>query len=136
MFVGDAALLRLARREGAVADVLQAAAAGKPRALKAVQSLGESLGRLVANLVNLLNPRVVVMGGSLQEVLALARGHVEAALDEQAMAAARGMVELRPAALGKDGPLLGAAELAFGPLLADPPAAVGSLAGVAVTSAL
>jgi predicted NBD/HSP70 family sugar kinase len=136
MFVGDAALLRLARREGAVADVLQAAAAGKPRALKAVQSLGESLGRLVANLVNLLNPRVVVMGGSLQEVLVLARGHVEAALDEHAMAAARGMVELRSAALGKDGPLLGAAELAFAPLLADPLGVVGSLRRVAVTSVL
>ncbi len=134
MFVGDAALLRLADSDGVVDDVLRAAANGGSKALSAVQSLADSLGRAVANMVNLLNPRLVVMGGSLEEVLALAQVQVEAALDQHAMAASRGMVELRPAALGQDGPLLGAAELAFGPLLADPLGAVGSLP-VAVASA-
>lgn len=127
MFVGDAALLRLAGCSGDVEDVLRDAAAGVAVAMKAVQSVADSLGRAVANMVNLLNPRLVVMGGSLQKVLALAQVQVEAALDQHAMAAARAMVELRPAALGEDGPLLGAAELAFGPLLADPLAAVESL---------
>ena len=134
MFVGDAALLRLADSDGVVDDVLHAATEGEPRALKAVQSLADSLGRAVANMVNLLNPRLVIMGGSLQEVLALAQVQVEAALDQHAMTASRGMVELRPAGLGQDGPLLGAAELAFGPLLADPLGAVGSLP-VAVATA-
>lgn len=133
MFVGDAALLRLADCDGAVGDVLRAAGQGETRALRAVQSLGDSLGRAGANLVNLLNPRLVVMGGSLQEVLALAQADVEAALDRHAMAAARSMVELRPSALGEDGALLGAAELAFGPLLGDPLGAVGSLRRAAVS---
>jgi hypothetical protein len=59
--------------------------------------------------------------------LTLAQVQVEAALDQHAMAASRSMVELRPSALGEDGSLLGAAELAFGPLLADPLNAVGAL---------
>ena len=120
MFVGDAALLRLAGYDGGVDEVLRDAADGVELALKAVQLLADSLGRAVANMVNLLNPRLVVMGGSLQDVLALAQGFVETALDQNAMAAARGMVELRPSALGEDASLLGAAELAFGALLADP----------------
>ena len=127
MFVGDAALLRLAGSHGDVADVLCAAAKGEPMALKAVQKVAESLGLAVANMVNLLNPRLVIMGGSLEEVLALAQTQVETALDQHAMAAARSMVELRATGLGEDGSLLGAAELAFGPLLADPLGALAAL---------
>ncbi len=135
-FVGDTALLRLARRHGALADepvaeqgqaadgqvdqVLRAAAAGHEPALHAVRLLARDLGRVVANVVNLLNPAMVVMGGSLRDVLVLAQAHVEAALDRHALPGARDMVRLQPAALGEDGSLLGAAELAFGPLLADP----------------
>ncbi|HEX4016868.1 MAG TPA: ROK family transcriptional regulator [Frankiaceae bacterium] len=131
MFVGDAALLRLAGSESDpeadVQVVLKAAADGEQSALKAVQSLAESLGFAVANMVNLLNPRLVVMGGSLENVLILAQVQVEAALDQHAMAAARSMVELRTSGLGEDGSLLGAAELAFGPLMADPLSTLAAL---------
>ena len=51
------------------------------------------------------------------------------------MAKAREMVELRPSTLGEDGPLLGAAELAFQPLLADPLSAIGTVPELASTSA-
>jgi predicted NBD/HSP70 family sugar kinase len=135
MFVGDAALLRLAGcdsdDDSDVDRVLCAAANGEERALKAVQTVAGSLGLAVANMVNLLNPRLVVMGGSLENVLNLAQSQVETSLDQHAMAAARGMVELRTTGLGEDGSLLGAAELAFGPLLADP---LGALASVPVTA--
>ncbi len=127
MYIGDAALVRLAGADGDVDDVLRAAAKGEDAALKAVQVLAESLGFAVANMVNLLNPRLVVMGGSLEDVLTLAQLQVEAALDQHAMAAARSMVELRASGLGEDGSLLGAAELAFGPLMADPLGALVSL---------
>jgi predicted NBD/HSP70 family sugar kinase len=82
-------------------------------------------------MVNLLNPRLVVMGGSLEDVLSIAQLQVEAGLDQHAMASARAMVELRTSGLGEDGPLLGAAELAFGSLLADPLGAVASVPGTA-----
>jgi hypothetical protein len=50
----------------------------------------------------------------------VARSSVEAALERQGLAAERAAVALLPCALGGDASLVGAAELAFGPLLADP----------------
>ena len=75
------------------------------------------------------------MGGSLEDVLTLAQTHLETALDQHAMAAARSMVELCATGLGEDGSLLGAAELAFSPLLADPLGALASLPVAAGRSA-
>lgn len=119
-FLGDEALVRLGGRDGTVDDVLAAAARGELWALRAVEAVGTSLGRVVANIVNLLNPQVLVMGGSMRDILTVARPSVEATLESQGLAAERAAVDLLPCALGGDGSLVGAAELAFGPLLADP----------------
>lgn len=127
-FLGDDALVRLGGREGTSDDVLEAAARGERWAVRAVESVATSLGRVVANIVNLLNPQVLVMGGSMRDILTVARSSVEAALESQGLAAERATVALLPCALGRDASLVGAAELAFGPLLADP-MTVTSLAG-------
>lgn len=124
-YVGEAALLRLAGRTApptgtSVAEVLAAARAGEEAARNGVRSVALALGRTVANLVNLLNPQAVIMGGSLAAVLDLCRFEVEQELDRRAMSEARRGVQLRTAGLGDDSSLLGAAELAFGPLLSDP----------------
>jgi predicted NBD/HSP70 family sugar kinase len=130
-FIGDGALMRLSRRRvapsrEAVAAVLAAARSGDEGASAGVRKLAESLGRALANLVNLLNPQMIVLGGSLAGVLEVARAEIDAALDRHAMDAARRMVDLQAAALGDDSSLLGAAELAFRPLLADPAGAVAT----------
>ena len=130
-FLGDDALVRLGGRAGTSEDVLDAAARGERWAVQAVESVGTSLGRVVANIVNLLNPQVLVMGGSMRDILTVARSSVEAALESQGLAAERAVVALLPCALGRDASLVGAAELAFGPLLADP-LTVTSLAGAGV----
>lgn len=124
-FIGEATLLRLAGRAGppdpdVVADVLAAARAGDPVATHGVAQVAGSLGLVLANLVNLLNPQVVVLGGALAGVFATRRADVLAALESQAMGAARAMVEVRLSALGGDSSLLGAAEMAFSSLLTDP----------------
>jgi predicted NBD/HSP70 family sugar kinase len=75
---------------------------------------------VLANLVNLLNPQVVVLGGVLAGVFGCAHSEVLRQLDAQAMPAARAIVEVRASALGADSSLLGAAELTFQGLLADP----------------
>jgi predicted NBD/HSP70 family sugar kinase len=129
-YVGEGALLRLAERTAppsreSVAEVLRSARAGEPAALRGVRAVAASLGRTIANLVNLLNPQVVITGGSLATVVELCRAEVERELEVGAMSEARRGVELRPAGLGDDSSLLGAAELVFGPLLADPVAAAG-----------
>jgi predicted NBD/HSP70 family sugar kinase len=124
-YVGEEALLRLAGRKGpptreSVAEVMCAARAGEPDALRGVRAVGVALGRTIANLVNLLNPQVVITGGSLATVLELCRAEVEHEIDERAMSEARRSVQLRTAGLGENSSLIGGAELAFGPLLADP----------------
>jgi predicted NBD/HSP70 family sugar kinase len=70
--------------------------------------------------VNLLNPERIVLGGHLAIVWnALTDADRDGALDDALNASARGVV-VEPAALGPDRLILGAAELAWDRLLADP----------------
>jgi len=101
-------------------SVLRDARAGDSTALAALEHVARWLGLGLAGLVNLLNPEVVVLGGSLAPILELGAASIEAQLDRHAMAGPRGMVTLRTPGLGDDSSLIGAAELAFRPLLADP----------------
>lgn len=128
--IGEEALLRLSGRVGppdpdAVAAVLAAAGAGEEAACAGVGRVAHALGQVLANLVNLLNPQAIVLGGALAGVFQAARSEVLAGFDAQAMAAPRAMVDIRVSGLGADSSLLGAAELTFQPLLADPLIAVG-----------
>lgn len=78
------------------------------------------LASALANAVNVLNPSVVVLGGFLATLADL---HGERLADDVAalaMAESAEGLEIRPAALGADRLLIGAAELAFAELLADP----------------
>jgi predicted NBD/HSP70 family sugar kinase len=123
--IGEEALLRLSGHPGpprpeAVTAVLAEARAGNPAARAGLAQVARGLGQVLANLVNILNPQVIVLGGALAEVFDAARSDVLAHLDGQAMVAARGMVDIRTSALGLDSSLLGAAELSFQDLLADP----------------
>jgi hypothetical protein len=61
-----------------------------------------------------------VVGGSLAEVVRLARVSVETELDRRAMAAARTGVQVLLPGLDQDSALIGAAELAFQTLLTSP----------------
>jgi predicted NBD/HSP70 family sugar kinase len=124
-YIGETAILHLAGRSGAptaesTAAVMAAAESGEPAALQGVNRVADSLGSVLANLVNMLNPRVIVLGGALRDVFRVARDQVMAALDLQAMNAARRMVEIRISGLEGDSSLVGAGELALRPLLADP----------------
>jgi predicted NBD/HSP70 family sugar kinase len=124
---GDGALLALAGlppdagRPG-VEAVLRDAAAGSPAARAALDHVGRWLGIGLAGLVNLLNPELVVLGGMHGRILGDVLPVVEAEIARRALPAVRGLVRVVPARLGADAPLLGAAELAFEPLLSDPAA--------------
>ncbi|WTO11810.1 ROK family transcriptional regulator [Micromonospora sp. NBC_00617] len=122
--IGEAALLRHAGRDprdrAAVTEVLRAAADGDPAALQAVEQVADWLGFGVANLVNVVNPDAVVFGGSLRDIFIAAADTVRRRLDAMPLPASREHLRLRAAALGRDAVLIGAAELAFDKLLADP----------------
>jgi predicted NBD/HSP70 family sugar kinase len=123
--VGEGALLRLAghppdagREE--VDAVLAEAATGSPSVLAALDSVGRWLGFGLAGLVNVFNPQVVVLGGLFGRIHPFVGDTLRTELERLALPQSREVVRVVPASLGVDAPLLGAAELAFEPLLADP----------------
>jgi predicted NBD/HSP70 family sugar kinase len=122
--IGEHALVRGAGRDGtgraAVAAVVDAAARGDAMAQASLRHVGDWLGFGVANLVNIFNPEMIIFGGSLREVYLASAAQVRGRLNKMCVQAVREHVRLRTAALGEDAELLGAAELAFERLLADP----------------
>ncbi|HET8784120.1 MAG TPA: ROK family transcriptional regulator [Candidatus Limnocylindrales bacterium] len=125
--VGTLALLRRAGRSPqtgreAFDALLAPADAGDPAALDAFSDTGRWLGIGLAGIVNVLNPSLVLLGGRLTASYPYVRSALEAELDRRVLRASRRLVRVLPTSLGDDAPLLGAAELAFGPLLADPAA--------------
>lgn len=88
--------------------------------------VGRHLGIGLAGVVNMLNPSVVVLGGHLRSLYPHVRTEVHEELAAKALIAPREMVTISLPGLGGDSVLLGAAEIAFQPLLADP---VACLAG-------
>jgi len=125
--VGEGALLARAGRPAdggrdALDAVLDEAAAGEPVALAALEETGRWLGIGLAGLVNLLNPELVVLGGRFGRYLPFVSDSLEEELDRHALAAPRALVRIVPSRLGADASLLGAAEIAFEAILADPAA--------------
>lgn len=123
--IGEHALLRAAARGDAfgceaLLAVVEATRVGDAAAQSAVRQVGDWLGFGVANLVNVFNPEMVIFGGTLRHIYLAAAAQVRSRLNAMALAACREHVRLRTPSLGEDAALIGAAELAFERLLADP----------------
>jgi predicted NBD/HSP70 family sugar kinase len=123
--VGESTLLERAGLDpdggrAAVEELLVAAAAGDRRATGALVSEARWLAIGIAGLVNVLDPDVVVLGGLFARVLPAIRARLDAEIDDRRYLAARRDVAVVGAALGARSVTVGAAELAFGPLLDDP----------------
>ncbi len=116
--IGADALLRAASMPQAdVSTVLEMAEAGDPRAIKALQQVAGWVDIGLGNLVNILNPEVIVLGGHLRHLRGyLAHGDGP----PSALFATREQARIRLPELGEDSTLIGAAEIAFDPLLGDP----------------
>jgi len=122
---GEERLFELAGRAhggglAGVRAVVAAAAAGDTVARAALEHVAGWLGRGTANVVNVLNPEVVILGGALEEILAATGDTVRAAFATAALAAPLEQVRIVTPDLGPDSTLVGAAELAFDALLSDP----------------
>ncbi|MEL5991968.1 ROK family transcriptional regulator [Microbacterium phosphatis] len=92
----------------------------EPAALEEIARQRRILAAALANAVNALNPSVIVLGGFLAILLEQDPDGLLAAVRELALAAPGERLMILPAALGADRLLIGAAEAAFEPLLADP----------------
>jgi glucokinase len=119
LFVARAAVERLAVESGLAADgadtpkrVYRRAEAGDERAVRLFAEIGRRLGAGLAGLVNLLEPRVVVVGGGI----AAAGAHIFPAaareLEARSMVARTSPPPIRGAELGPGAGLVGAALLA------------------------
>jgi predicted NBD/HSP70 family sugar kinase len=125
MKVGENVLLRRAGRlpgggPPAIAEVIAAARDGEARAAAAVDEVAEWCGVGLRGIVNLFNPEIVVLGGVLSQVWSAAGSRVDEAMSRSTLISPRNDVEIRSAGLEDDSPLIGAAELAFAPILAHP----------------
>ncbi len=123
--VGESALLERAGFDpdggrAAVEELLARAAAGDRRAMGALASEARWLAIGIAGLVNVFDPDTVVLGGLFARVLPAVRAQLDVELADRRYLAARRDVAVVGAALGSQSVTVGAAELAFGPLLDDP----------------
>jgi len=120
--VSRQALLHVLHLESATPDRLEAAliASDDPGVAEEVERQVNALATAIANAVTVLNPARVVLGGSLSALAAVAGPRLESLVADRALPGIDERVEIRRGELGSRILLIGAAELAFGPLLADP----------------
>jgi predicted NBD/HSP70 family sugar kinase len=123
--VGQEALLRRAGADPArgrvgVDEVFAAAAAGDDTARAALAEQAHWVGVGVATLVNILDPTLVVLGGRFERLFAEFGTEIDAEIRRRALPDAASRLLVTGSALGDDALVLGGAELAFEPLLADP----------------
>jgi len=93
--------------------VALAAQEGDLVALDIIVEAGNYLGVGLANLVNLLNPDMIVIGGGMAQVGDLLLGPAREEMGRRAFEMPAMWVKIVPAALGVDAPLLGVVALAF-----------------------
>ena len=126
---GDAVLAATGAPDGMMLDdVLAAHAAGERWTRPGMRRVGRFLGAGLVNVVNLLNPEVIVFGGQVRHVFTATEPVVREAL-RAALPAAGEQVRLAVAGLGDDSVAVGAAELGFARLLDEPLGMLAELPG-------
>lgn len=104
--------------EGAAAR----AAAGDAATLELLEEVGARLGRVLADLVDLLDPERIVLAGALVQIAPYLLPAVEAALATPALARYRGRCPVLVSLLGPDAVPMGGVALAMDALVAAPEA--------------
>jgi glucokinase-like ROK family protein len=100
--------------------VANAALQGDPAALTAMREVGSSLGFGIANLVNIFNPQMVVLGGELNYASDILLPVVEKVVVSNAMTLPGQDVKIAASAHGRDACVMGAATLVLDDILREP----------------
>lgn len=95
------------------ADIFEAGKAGDELALEVFRKMGFYLGIALANLINILNPDVIVIGGGVADGWDLFIGPLRTEIEKRAYSEPAKRAKLVRASLGDDAGLLGAARVAF-----------------------
>ena len=104
----------------AVQEVIGAAGTGEERASEALDDIGGWLALGLRAVINIFNPEMVVLGDSLALIWRARASDISARLGELPLISPVDHLEIVASEFGLDAPLVGAAELAFTGLLADP----------------
>ena len=104
----------------AVQEVIGSAAGGETQASLALDDIGGWIAVGLRAVINIFNPQMVVFGDSLALIWQARSAQISALLGQLPLVEPSDHVELVASRFGLDAPLIGAAELAFTGLLADP----------------
>jgi glucokinase-like ROK family protein len=100
--------------------ITQAADAGDTEACEALAETGAAIGLGVANLINIFNPEMVVVGGAMS----IAGNHLLPAIlqvvEERALAETRSRTQVVQSAFGPDASVMGAVALVVKSILSNP----------------
>lgn len=103
-----------------VAEVFSLARAGDKAALEAVDRAARHLGVGLANIANIMNPELIVLGGDVLHAPDLFLPRIEEAIEARTLPRLRRGLEVKASALGFDNGLVGAASWAFHKAVHDP----------------
>lgn len=124
--VGEEALARRAgitgidNRQAVIDEVLRRAHSGDPEIFVALNQIGGWLGIGIGGLVNTFNPDLVVIGGFFHPIYPFLEDSIVREAERTALSAPWGNCSIRRSELGLDARLIGAAELVFADVIADP----------------
>ncbi|MBA3532573.1 MAG: ROK family transcriptional regulator [Ardenticatenales bacterium] len=110
----------LAGKAVTVADVVAAARAGDPMPIEVIQRAGRYLGLAIANLLNLVNPGLIVLGGSVTEAGDMLLSPLRQTVRERSFAKSNAEATITMSRLGEDAVAVGAATLVIQQLLHVP----------------
>jgi glucokinase-like ROK family protein len=100
--------------------VVQAAYGGDETAMNALSEVAFYLGIGIANLVNLFNVEVIVLGGALNSVSPLLLQDVERIVHANTLAPEKGQFKIIPSAYGADACVMGAIALVLDDIIREP----------------
>jgi glucokinase len=103
----------LNRRELTAAVVYDAGRAGDELALNVFEKFGTYLGVGLANLVNIIDPEIIVIAGGVVNGWDLFSSHTQREVEQRAVRVTAEQVKIAAAQCGDNAGLLGAARLAF-----------------------
>ena len=95
-----------------MADILEACAHEDVLCMQVLSEMATQLGKQIANLINVFNPELVIVGGSLADATGYLTKQIEASVRIYSMNVVTRDTQIRTATLGDRAGLIGACMLA------------------------